>query len=373
MKKRTRVLLTVIGVAVLLALVIAGNIRRKPSGESVETKQAALGRILSKVSATGELKAQAQVNLQAQVMGVVARLRVREGDAVRAGDVLLELDRRSYEANLVLARSRFTQAHLSYSRVESLYQSKLVSAESYEAARTAYEVAQAQHDEAQDQYNKTVIRSPIAGIVAQVNIKEGETVLIGTMNNSGTVLMVIADMARMQAVIDVDETDIVTVTLGQPASVRVDALPDTSFPARVTKVGYMPNSAVLSTVTQQGTTFEVEVALDSSAPTLRPGMNVHADITTAELDSVLVIPVQAAGRRELEGSETETVFIVRDGKAVLTAIRTGRASDTEVEVLEGIKPGDVIVTGPYKTLSKLTDGRRVTPRAVADTTGKSAK
>jgi HlyD family secretion protein len=373
LKKRTRILLIVIGVTVLLALVVAGNINRKPAGEPVETKKAALGRILSKVTATGELKAQAQVNLQAQVMGVVAKLHVREGDVVRCGDMLLELDRRSYEANLVLARSRYNQARQSYVRVESLYQAKLVSDESYEAAGAAFEMAQAQHDEAQDQYNKTAIRAPITGTVAQVNIKEGETVIIGTMNNPGTVLMVIADMARMQAVIDVDETDIVTVEIGQPASVRVDALPDTSFEARVTKVGYMPNSSVLSSATQQATTFEVEVTLDSSAPVLRPGMNVHAEIVTAELDSVLTIPVQSAGRREVKGKETETVFIVRDGKAVLTPIRTGRASDTDLEILEGIGPGDEVITGPYKTLSKLTDGRRVTPRIAADTTGKRVK
>ena len=373
MKKRTRTILIVSGVVVVLGLIIAGNVSRKPSGENVETKKAAYGKILSKVSTTGALKAQAQVNLQAQVMGVVAKLHVKEGDHVNRGDLLLELDRRSYEANLVLARARFTQARLSYARVESLYGAKLISSETYEGAKAGYEMAKAQFDEAQDQYDKTVLRAPISGTVAQVNIKEGETVLIGTMNNSGTVLMVLADMARMQALIDVDETDVVNVLEGQRATIAVDAVPDSVFPGHVTRVGYMPSVNILSAATDQGTTFEVEITLDSTAPSLRPGMNVHADVITAELDSVLIIPVQSAGRREVKGKETETVFLAKDGKAVLTAIRTGRASDTDLEVLEGVKPGDEVIIGPYKTLTKLTDGRRVTTKAWADTTDKVAK
>jgi HlyD family secretion protein len=195
-------------------------------------------------------------------------------------------------------------------------------------------------------------------MVTQLNIEQGEAVLIGTMNYSGTVLAVLADMSRMQALVDVDEADVVSAALGQAATVFVDALPDTSFSGRVTRIAYMPTQNVLS-ATQQTTTFEVEVTLDSTATTLRPGMNVRAEITTAEVDRVLVIPVQAAGRREVKGKETETVFTVKNGKAVLTPIRTGKSSDTDMEVTDGLKPGDEIVTGPYKILAKLTDGRRI--------------
>jgi HlyD family secretion protein len=373
MKRRTRTLLIVAGVVIVVALIVVGNVSRKGSGESVETQKVKHGKILSKVSATGELKARAQVNLQAQVMGVVARLAVKEGDMVKKGDLLLELDRRSYEANLTLARSRHVQARLSFARVESLYQSKLVSAEQYEAAKAAFEMAFAQFDQAQDQYDKTVIRAPISGTVAQVNIKEGETVMIGTMNNIGTVLMVIADMAEMQALIDVDETDVVTVVDGQKATVEVDAVQDVKFPGHVTKVGYMPTQNLLSSAATQSTTFEVEITLDTTAAELRPGMNVHADVVTAELDSVLVVPVQAAGRREVKGKESETVFMVKDGKAVLVPIKTGKAGDTDLEVLDGLKPGDEVITGPYKVLSKLSEGRKVSPRAASDSTAKKTK
>jgi HlyD family secretion protein len=366
MKKRTRTVVIVAAVVVVLGLIVLANLKSKPGGGTeVETQKVKYGSILSKVSATGALRAKAQVNLQAQVMGIVDQLPVKEGDWVHAGDVLLQLDRKTYEANLVLARARFVQAELSHARVESLYAQKLVSAEQFEASKAAYDMAKAQSDEAQDQYDKTTIRAPISGMVTQLNIEEGEAVMIGTMNYAGTVLAVLADMSRMQALIDVDEADVVSVELGQPAKVFVDALPDTSFAGHVTRIAYMPTQNVLS-ATQQTTTFEVEVTLDTTAPALRPGMNVRAEITTAKLDSVLVIPVQSSGRRDVKGKETETVFLVKGGKAVLTPIRTGKTSETEMEVVDGLKPGDEVVTGPYKTLSKLTDGERVTGKPAKD-------
>jgi len=366
MKKRTRTIIIVAAVAVVLGLVVVANLTSKAGGGlDVETQKVKYGSILAKVSATGELRALAQVNLQAQVMGIVDRLLVKEGDIVRRGDVLLRLDRKSYEANLVLARARFDQARSSHTRVESLYAAKLLASEAYEASRAALDMARAQFDQAQDQYEKATIRAPISGMVTQLNIEQGEAVMIGTMNYAGTVLAVLADLSRMQALIDVDEADVVSVAAGQPTAVFVDALPDTSFAGHVTRIAYMPTQNVLS-ATQQSTTFEVEVTLDTTAPALRPGMNVRAEITTAELDSVLVVPVQAAGRREVKGKETETVFLVKDGKAVLTPIRTGKASDTELEVTEGLKPGDEVVIGPYKKLSKLEDGQRVTGKPVKD-------
>lgn len=366
MKKRSRTLIIIAAVVVVLALIIVANLKSKSvSGEEVESQKVKYGSILSKVSATGALRAQTQVNLQAQVMGVVDKLPAKEGEWVNAGDTLLVLDRRSYEANMLLAKSRLEQAQLSYARVESLYTAKLVATEQYEASRAAYGMAKAQYDQAADEYDKTVIRAPISGTVAQLNIEQGEAVMIGTMNYTGTVLAVLADMSRMQALVDVDEADVVSVAIGQAATVHVDALPDTSFSGRVTRIAYMPTQNVLS-ATQQTTTFEVEVTLDSTASELRPGMNGRAEITTAEVDSVLVIPVQAAGRREIKGKDTETVFTVKNGKAVLTPIRTGKASETEIEVVDGLKPGDEIITGPYKKLSKLTEGERVAPKPTKD-------
>lgn len=361
MKRRTRTLFIVLGVVVVLGIIIALNLRPKESGVQVETTDADYGSILSVVTATGELRAKSQVNLQAEVMGVVERLYVEEGDWVDKGDLMLELDRKSYEAQLVAARSRFTQARLSHTRVESLYQRGLVSEEQYEGSRAGFEMAEAQYDEAQDRHAKTSIRAPISGTVAKVNVEAGETVILGTMNNPGTVIMVIADMSKMQANVDVDETDVVSVKLGQSARVEVDALPDTSFPATVTKIGYMPTQNLLASESQ-GTDFEVEATLDSVVPELRPGMSVAVNITTASVDSVLVVPVSAVGRREVDGKERETVFVIENGRAKLKPLATGESSDTEVRVVDGLAPGEKVITGPYKVLSKLKDGRKVTPK-----------
>lgn len=358
MNQRIRTILLIAAATALFFLIIFLNLRRSPPAEKVTTEKVKYGSLVSRVSATGTLKAQAQVNLQAQVMGTVDQLLVQEGDWVNKNDLLLKLDQKSYQAQLVQTRSRFEQALASFNRVESLYAKQLVSTEQYEAAKTAYEAAQAQYDQAKDQLDKTVLRAPISGTVVKLNVKEGETVILGTMNNPGTVVMVLADMSRMEAWVNVDETDIVSLAAGQKACVKVDALPEKSFPGTVTRIGYMPTQTLLST-DATGTEFEVVISLDSSAAVLRPGMSVSADITTASLDSVLVIPLQAVGRRQLEGKEQETVFLVQNGKAMLRSVRTGRSSDTEVQILEGLEEGDVVITGPYKVLSRLREGTRV--------------
>ncbi len=362
MKRRTKVTFIIIGIVIVLGVIVVLNLSRSESGASVQTEEVDYGSIRSVVVATGELRAQAQVNLQAQVMGVVKRLLVGEGDWVNKGDLLLRLDRRTYEAQLVQARSRYTQAKLSHARVESLYNRSLVSDEQYEGSKAGFDMAKAQFDEATDRYAKTSIRTPISGTVVQVNVEEGETVIVGTMNNPGTVIMVIADMSSMLAIVQVDETDVVSLRLGQQAEVEIDALPDAVFSGTVTEIGYMPIQN-LGITGGEGVDFEVEVTLDSATSALRPGMSVSSEVVTAQLDSVLVIPIQAMGRREVDGEEKETVFVVEDGKAVLKPVKTGESSDTEIEITEGLEQGERIITGPYKVLSKLKDGRSVKPEA----------
>lgn len=364
MRRTLRIILTVLGAITITLLFIILNRSRGSPGIQCETEIVGYGSILSKVAATGTIRAKTQVNLQAQLMGVVKKLRVQEGDFVRAGDTLLELDRHAYEAQLVLARAQFTQVKLKHARIESLYDRGLIAPEQFEASKAAYESAEAQFIQAHDQYNKTVICAPISGIVSQLNIKEGETVILGTMNNPGTVLLVIADLSGMEALVEVDETDVVNVAPGQSAEITIDALPDAVFTGKVTRVGYMPVQK-LHAATEPGVNFEVTIAIDSTfQPALRPGMTAHAEIITARLDSVLTVPIQAVGRRKFAGKETETVFLVKNGKAVITPVRSGKASDTDIEILDGVKAGDKVITGPYKVLTKLTDGQLVNPRRV---------
>lgn len=360
MKKNKR-LFIIIGVVVLLILIIVLNLKFKEQGLVVETKPANYGTIVSKVSGDGELKADNQVNIQAQTMGTVEKLFVKEGDHVVKGQLLCLLDSTSVRASLDMAQAQFDQAAQAFARSESLYAQKLIAPQDYESARALYKAAKARLEQAQDGYEKTKIASPITGTVTQLNIEEGEAVMIGTMNYTGTILMVIADLNKMMGIIDLDETDVPSVKIGAKANITMDAYPDTTFTGIVTKVGYMPITSAASAVTDQTTDFEIEIALNQTSPNLRPGLSINAEIITGEKDSVLVIPIQAAGRRKVKGEETQTVFLVQKGIAKLTPIKTGISSETDIEILEGIKSGDVVVTGPYKMLAKLKDGDHVKP------------
>jgi HlyD family secretion protein len=267
------------------------------------------------------------------------------------------------------------------------------------------------------------ISSPIDGIITRLNIEEGENVMTGTMNNPGTVIMTIADLSVIEAEIEVDETDIVNVEMGQEASVTIDAFPDTEFPAVVTEVGKSPINAQAA-ATGQAINFKVVVRLNDSVPGARPGLSCTADIVTAERTQVLAVPIQALILREIEldkngevvrewedwltngvdsvsgtdesaetpaapatpasspGSEAdentensaasdetenesvevEGAFILRDGRAIFIPIEIGIAGERHFEVLSGIEPGDKVITGPFDIIRTLLDGDRVQER-----------
>ncbi len=358
----------IIGVAVVIILVVVLNLGFKSkSGGEVETAVARRDTLVSKVAATGNLKAQAQVNIQAQVMGRIDKLYVKEGDVVKRGDLVCLLDQTQYQADLTLAQANFRQQERMLVRADTLFSKKLIAQEEYEKMKTSYDVARAQLEQAKDRWEKTRITSPISGTVVKLNIEEGETVIIGTMNNLGTVMMTIADLSQMLAIVDVDESDVTQIRPGQEGTVELDALPDSVFGGTVNTVGYMPIESNLTTaVTGQQTTadFEVEIGLIENSPLLRPGMTVSAEIVTSKKANVLVVPIQAVGRRKIKGRETQSVFVVENGVARLRPVETGNSSETDIEIVKGLTEGEMVVSGPYKILSKLTDGARVTPQKV---------
>lgn len=356
-QKRKTIYITLI-VIVLLILIILLNIIFKEPAVAVEVRKVEYGPIISKVSGEGQLKALRQVNIQAQTFGIVEKLLVKEGDRVTPGQLLCVLDDKNAKAELAMAQAQFEQVKQAYIRSETLFAKSLISLADYETAKTNYQSAKARLEQAEDNYNKTKITSPISGIVTKLNVEEGEAVIIGTMNNPGTILMVIADLTEMIGIIDLDETEIPLVKVNAPAIIRMDAFPDTTLSGKVSKVGYMPKQNIVAGVTQT-TDFEVEIKLDNIIPDLRPGMTINAEIITSQKDSVLKIPIQSAGRRKLKGEETQTVFVVEKGNAKLKAIRTGVASETDIEVIDGLLPNELVITGPYKVLSKLQDGARV--------------
>lgn len=358
MRKRKRILIGV-GVVGILALIILLNISStEGGGMKVKTTKAKIGSIISKVSATGELRAQSQVDISAEVMGKVEKLYVKEGDWVEKGHLLCVLDQTRYKADLNLSKARFLQAEKSFKRTQALFQDSLVSQKTYEDAITELEIAKAQYEEARDNLKKTEVRAPISGRIVKLNIEEGETVVIGTMNNPGTVMMTIADLSKMLAIVEVDETEIADIHPEEEAKIELDAFPDTAIKGKVERVGYMPlQSSSLSS--ERETNFEVRIEILGTSPLIRPGMTVSADIITAKKDSVLVIPIQAMGKREIKGKKVESVFVAEDNTAKLKPIETGKSSETEIEIIKGIKSGEVVITGPYKVLAKLKDGDRV--------------
>jgi HlyD family secretion protein len=249
----------------------------------------------------------------------------------------------------------------------------------------------AQLASAQFDLSKVRIESPIAGIVTRRNIQEGETAVVGTMNNAGTVLLTVADMSVIQAEVEVDETNIPNVKLGQTAKITIDAIPDRTFKGHVTEIGNSPIQATGQAAnTQQATNFKVVVVLDEDVPGIRPGFTTTAEITTATRQNVVAVPIPAVAVRELiydakggvvkkprtenrppaaqsaappaelepgqTRKETEGVFVIREGRAEFVPIKIGIAGDRYFEVLSGMKAGDEVITGPYNNVRTMNDG-----------------
>ncbi|MDH4210459.1 MAG: efflux RND transporter periplasmic adaptor subunit [candidate division WOR-3 bacterium] len=354
--KRKR-LLIIIGAIVVVVIIIVLNLNQGDSGEKVNVSLVKRGNITSVVTASGELKAKAQIDISAETIARVKRIIYREGDHVKKGDLLIELDDVQASATRGLALANLEQAEQDLQRAEKLIEQNLISRESFERVELSHKTAKASYEQALDAYRKTRIYSPISGKIMKVNVEEGETAVMGALNYGGTVMMTVADMSQMIAVVKIDETDVPDVRVGEHAEVIADALPDSAYNGTVVRVGLMPIQSQLST--DEVTDFEVEIELHAVSSLLRPGMNVKSDIITSEKKDALKIPIQASGKREIDDELVETVFLIENGKAVLKEIVPGVSSDEETEIISGIEEGDTVIIGPYRVLSRLKDGQKV--------------
>jgi HlyD family secretion protein len=257
--------------------------------------------------------------------------------------------------------------------------SGLISEDEYERSKTDYDMQQArvgadEHlveqakanlDRAQDNLDKTTVSSPMTGIVVSRPVEEGEVAVIGTMNNAGTVLLTVADLSEMEAELEVDETDIGNLQLGQKTTVTVDAFPHKKFHGPVTEIG---NSPIVKGVgTEEATDFKVTITLQSPDVILRPGLTADGEIVTATRKDTLTVPIQSLVIRDItkgdkskqktpkEDREKEGVFVMQNGKAIFKPVKTGIMGEMDIEVLNGLKEGDQIVTGTYQTLRDLKD------------------
>jgi len=435
---RKKKILIAVGVLIVAGAVVGANIYfKREQGVTVTTEAIRARDLESLVSASGKVQPKRSVDISANQMGRVTRLAVEEGQRVKAGQFLLEIDPRQLEgrlqrgeAGVAAAQSRLLQlrtgieqvrVRLSLSRQnlkrqQDLWKEGLTTREALERSQNEVEVLesdlkareqdlptqeqqikaeQATLDETRYNLTQIVISSPMDGIVTRRSIEEGETAVVGTMNNAGSVLLTIADMSQLEAEVEVDETDIPTVQLGQAAMVTIDAIPDREFRGRVTEIGNSPiQAATQGTGQRQATTFKVVITLDEEVPDVRPGFTCTAEITTATRKNVTAVPIQSLTVRELlfnekkelvkeEGrrrrgnddenatstanepppghtrEEVEGVFLLREGKAVFTPVKTGVAGERYFEVLDGLKAGDQVITGPFASVRELDDGEDV--------------
>ena len=418
---------------------------RQDTGPEIVTETIRARDLEAIVSASGRVQPKRQVNISANTMGRVTRLAVEEGQRVKAGQFLLEIDPRSLEgqlqrgeASVAAAQSSLQQsrtaveqarvglalAKQNLARQQELWKDGLTTKEALEraendlAAREAElksrqqeiqtreeQIKQEQASLATTKYNlnQVIISSPMDGLVTRRNIEEGETAVVGTMNNAGTVLLTIADMSVLEAEVEVDETDIPNVQLGQLAKVTIDAVPDQEFKGRVTEIGNSPTQTATQTTGQrQATTFTVVVTIEDKVPDVRPGFTCTAEITTDTRANVVAVPIQALTVRELlfnqsgelvreppppppsrfsreppprpapaepppghERKETEGVFLLQGQRAVFTPVKIGVAGEQYFEVLSGLKAGDRVLTGPFSSVRELSDGQEVRVQANA--------
>src|SRR5215475_1857256 len=403
------------------------------------------------VSANGEIKPKKYVNVSSNTMGRIVHMPVKEGDRVRDGELLVQLESiqteadvkaaaasldaaeadvegmvaqiRSADATVASAKAEITRAEAdlvrakqAFDRQEQLNNQGIIAKDAYEKAKADYQIADAtlvsdkarlaqaeaqaaqvlkQRDStatriaqqraaltrAKDAFSKATILSTLDGIITYLPVNEGEIAIVGVQNQPGTVLMTIADMSVITAEVNVDETDIVNVKLGQEARVKVDALGEKVLMGHVSEVG---NSALTrgtgtttatpatSTTTQEAKDFKVVIILDDPPKELRPGLSCTATIVTATRQRILTVPIQALTIREFDADgakpdptsnkkkvEKEGVFTLKDGVALFRPVKTGITGTTDIEILEGLAENDDVVTGPYQVLRTLKDNTRI--------------
>ncbi|HEY3175291.1 MAG TPA: efflux RND transporter periplasmic adaptor subunit [Candidatus Polarisedimenticolia bacterium] len=404
MKRWTKV---AIGAAVGAAALAGGAAfyGRKDAGLlRVTVEEARVKDLRSRVTCNGKIQAKKKVDLSATMSGQIVNLAVREGDRVTKGEFLLQIDRTTLQAQADstraaleallsdrdAARANAERTRLEYEQTKRSYESGIVSELENTRARTQYEAQKATHEAverrieqarasfvgARDTLLKTTITSPMDGVITRLQIEEGEVAMIGTMNNPGTALMTISDLSVIEAEMEVDETEIPSVKVGQTATMKIDAYGEREFGGVVTEIASSP--LVVPTPSGPAVTavdFKVKVRVEDPPPDLRPGLSCTADILTATRSQVLAVPIQALVLREKPGadsrggreSEEEGVFVLAAGAAAFRPVKTGITGDLEIEVIEGVSSGEQVITGPFKTLRVLKEGDRASVQKEAGT------
>ena len=419
MSRRTK-----IGAIIALIVLVAAGVvgfrinKKRHAATEVRLEQVSRRDLVSAVTASGKIEAKTSVDISADITGRIIQIAVREGDMVKRGQFLLQIDPAQYqaavaraqgivasnEAVLLQTRASRDQAQRAWNRARQLTElgDNLIAPETAEQAKTALEVAEANYastkaqldqaraglQEARDNLAKTHLTAPITGRVVRLAVEQGEVAVPGTFSRETGLLMTIADLSVILAKVQVDETDIVRLTQHDSTEITIDAYPDTTFTGRVTKVSH--SAKLTPTQTASGSNdravdFDVEITLQAPPPDIRPDLSCTARIVTDTRSNALSIPIIALTVRDHEKipnesdsappvdtlrakfkkKEAEGVFVVRNGVATFRPVKTGVAGDEHFEVIEGLREGETIVAGTYQAIRDLKDGAKV---RAADTT-----
>jgi HlyD family secretion protein len=408
MSRRTKLGLAGIAVVIVVVVVFMSAAKRGDRGQTVRIAEVGVEDLVATVTASGTIRPKTKVDISADITGRITDIAVKEGDWVEKGQFLVQIDAAPYnaavsratallasgEAAMLRAEANRAEAERNRRRASNLRESGdgLISEEAYEQAQTAYDVSVANYqasaaqvdqykasvDEAREQLAKTRLTAPMAGRVVRLPVEEGEVAVPGTFSRETALLLTIADMSEILAEVQVDETDVVRLAVGDSVRITIDAYPDTAFVGYISKIS---NSARLTaTQTSAGSSdravdFDVEITLADPPTDIRPDLSATARIVTDVQKTVLAIPIIALTVRDHEvlpnenieqdsaavgrSEEAEGVFVVRDGLANFVPVSVGIAGEEHFQVLTGLQEGDSIVAGPYQVIRDLTDSTKV--------------
>lgn len=410
MKKALFITLGVIVVAALVILNIRSGSGKK---ETVQVATVERRSVEQTVTASGDIRPRRRVNVSASAMGKVTRVAVVEGQRVELGDFLLQIDPETYEstveqtaaaaraaaATLELEEASLAKAVVDYDRAQEMFDGGFLSEDQLRDARVAVDISRAKAKSARETYaqyqaslkkarhdlSEVRIEAEMTGVITALHVEEGESAIMGTLNNPGTVLLTIADLSEMEAEVRVDETEVVMVSPGQHARVRLDAFPDTTFSGVVSEVG---NSAIRAQIGlgQQSVDFKVVITITDDIPDIRPGLSASVDIVVARAENALTVPIQcltvrdedalrrargtqpeadsaeveagdAGRRRDIEG-----VLVVEDDAVVFRRVIVGIAGERYFEIESGVSAGETVVSWPFRALNDLREGDAVKVR-----------
>jgi HlyD family secretion protein len=387
-RRRKKMFLFFLVVLVIAVIIIFNLQSQREKGIKVTVEKVKRQDLTSIISASGEVRPKRNVNISSQIAGRVIKLGVEEGEQVKAGDFLLKLESTQYEANaerdeariqslradLIRAEAVKNRDEGFYNRQIKLFDAELISTETLESAKANYEISKANYDAIQfqikqaqaslqstlDMLKKTEYYAPIDGMITSLRVEEGETALVGTMNNPGTILMTIADLSVMEVEVEVDETDVVGVRMGQPAEVKIDAYPDRIINGTVTEIG--SSALQTTTLSDESKDFKVVVTLENPPADLKPGLSASSDIITAKKEGVLAVPISAlvlkdkeTDEENAEGEQEEGVYIVEESRVKFVPTQKGIMGELLIEIISGLEEGQEVVVGPYSALRVLKE------------------